>query len=107
MKGTGPKISSMGKVKRHGLMELPTTATMCRARRMVLGALFGLIDQLMTVHLLITTLMEKVPTHGQMEGNTLANGNKTRWKAEVSLLFLMAEDMKESIAMIIRKATLS
>ena len=82
IKANGKKISSMGKVRRYGLMELYTKEAMLMVRNKVKVSLGGLIAAPIKVNSTLTTSKVKVNTNGPMAESTKAPGSITRWKAK-------------------------
>jgi hypothetical protein len=102
-KGSGKKISSMEKVLKHGMMELPTKEFMLMAVSTAKDTLFGEIKASMLVSLLTTILKGRVSTNGVTDVSTKVLGRITKWKARVFSLGLTEESTLEVTSTIKRK----
>jgi len=74
-----------------------------KAKSMVKAISVGLMNQLMMVHLLITTFMDMESTYGLTEGALMDLGKITKWKEMVFSAGKMVESTKVSTKMTKKK----
>jgi len=99
----GEMISNTDMVKKHGLMEQSTLATMLKARNMEMESLNGLMDQIMKGISLTTIFMVKESMNGLMEEDMKVTGRTIKCMVVVTSLGKMVEHMQEITEMTRKK----